>query len=75
LSSRSGPRGEVDEGWKPGEKEFDIEAELKVGFGGLEERYVSRVVGRPFDSVTVSRSIAVTPKRTASLSRRLGNSG
>jgi hypothetical protein len=27
---------------------------LKVGFGGLEERYISRVVGRPFESVTVS---------------------
>jgi len=25
-----------------------------VGFGGLEEVYTSRVVGKPFESVTVS---------------------
>jgi coenzyme Q-binding protein COQ10 len=50
----TGRRREVDGGWKPGEKDFDVEAELKVGFGGLEERYVSRVVGKPFESVTVS---------------------
>lgn len=42
--------------WKPDDKPFDIDAELKVGFGGLEERYISRVAGRPFESVTVSLS-------------------
>jgi hypothetical protein len=25
-----------------------------VGFGGLEEKYTSRVMGKPFESVTVS---------------------
>lgn len=29
-----------------------MEAELRVGFGGLEEAYVSKVSGRPFESVT-----------------------
>jgi ribosome-associated toxin RatA of RatAB toxin-antitoxin module len=40
--------------WKPDDNPFDLEAELKVGFGGLEETYVSRVVGQPYESVTVS---------------------
>jgi coenzyme Q-binding protein COQ10 len=40
--------------WKPDDKPFEVEAELKVGFGGLEERYISRVSGKPFESVTVS---------------------
>lgn len=40
--------------WKPDDQPFDLDAELTVGFGGLEERYTSRVVGRPFESVTVS---------------------
>ena len=31
-----------------------MDAELRVGFGGLEERYISRVIGKPFESVTVS---------------------
>jgi coenzyme Q-binding protein COQ10 len=40
--------------WSPDDKPFDLEAELMVGFGGLEEVYTSRVVGKPFESVTVS---------------------
>jgi len=49
---RTGKRRSVD--WSPDDKPFDLEAELKVGFGGLEEVYTSRVVGKPFESVTVS---------------------
>jgi coenzyme Q-binding protein COQ10 len=40
--------------WKPDDKPFDLDAELMVGFGGLEEKYTSRVMGKPFESVTVS---------------------
>lgn len=39
--------------WKPDDKPFDLDAELMVGFGGLEEKYTSRVMGKPFESVTV----------------------
>ncbi|KAK8845625.1 hypothetical protein IAR55_006341 [Kwoniella newhampshirensis] len=42
--------------WKPGSEPFEVRAELSVGFGGLEERYVSRVVGKPFESVTATAS-------------------
>ncbi|WVR08101.1 hypothetical protein IAU60_005147 [Kwoniella sp. DSM 27419] len=42
--------------WKPGTEPFDVLAELGVGFGGLEERYVSKVQGRPFESVTATAS-------------------
>ncbi|KAL7425063.1 hypothetical protein Q5752_000751 [Cryptotrichosporon argae] len=42
--------------WQPDGKPFDVEAELTVGFGGLEERYISRVVGRPYESVTATAS-------------------
>ena len=48
----TGQRKTID--WKPDDKPFDLEAELKVGFGGLEEVYTSRVQGKPFESVTVS---------------------
>jgi hypothetical protein len=37
--------------WKPTDEPFDVEAELRVGFGGLEEAYVSKVTGRPFEMV------------------------
>jgi coenzyme Q-binding protein COQ10 len=40
--------------FKPDGEAFDVDAELKVGFGGLEERYTSKVVGRPYKVVTVS---------------------
>jgi hypothetical protein len=50
----------VDDAWKPDDQPFDVEAEMSVGFGGLEERYVSRVTGRPFESVTVGRLWAQT---------------
>ena len=50
----TGQRKTID--WKPDDKPFDLEAELKVGFGGLEEVYTSRVQGKPFESVTVSFS-------------------
>jgi coenzyme Q-binding protein COQ10 len=43
--------------WSPDDKPFDLEAELMVGFGGLEEVYTSRVVGKPFESVTVRPSL------------------
>jgi hypothetical protein len=49
----TGQRKTID--WKPDDKPFDLEAELKVGFGGLEETYTSRVQGKPFESVTVSQ--------------------
>ncbi|GFZ52359.1 hypothetical protein JCM24511_10132 [Saitozyma sp. JCM 24511] len=58
LNSAPGPaphRTIVDD-WKPTDQPFDVEAELRVGFGGLEERYISRVVGRPFESVTATAS-------------------
>ncbi|WWD22574.1 hypothetical protein CI109_107067 [Kwoniella shandongensis] len=42
--------------WKPGSEPFEVRAELAVGFGGLEERYVSKVVGKPFESVTATAS-------------------
>ena len=44
----------VDKGWKPDDQPFDVEAEMCVGFGGLDEKFISRVTGRPFESVTVS---------------------
>ncbi|WVN86940.1 uncharacterized protein L203_102115 [Cryptococcus depauperatus CBS 7841] len=43
-------------GWKPGDKPFEVLAELAVGFGGFEERYVSKVVGKPFESVIATAS-------------------
>ncbi|WVQ79367.1 hypothetical protein IAT38_001464 [Cryptococcus sp. DSM 104549] len=42
--------------WQPGTEPFEVLAELAVGFGGLEERYVSRVVGTPFESVVATAS-------------------
>lgn len=51
--SPSSSRHRQTQEWKPDNNPFDLEAELKVGFGGLEETYVSRVLGRPFESVTV----------------------
>ncbi|WVW87000.1 hypothetical protein I302_109056 [Kwoniella bestiolae CBS 10118] len=42
--------------WAPGSEPFEVLAELAVGFGGLEERYVSRVKGVPFESVTATAS-------------------
>ena len=49
--------------WSPDDKPFDLEAELMVGFGGLEEVYTSRVVGKPFESVTVCSCTLMTLKR------------
>ena len=49
--------------WSPDDKPFDLEAELMVGFGGLEEVYTSRVVGKPFESVTVCFIAFMTLKR------------
>jgi len=49
--------------WSPDDKPFDLEAELMVGFGGLEEVYTSRVVGKPFESVTVCSFAFMTLKR------------
>lgn len=51
-----GERRSVD--WSPDDKPFDLEAELMVGFGGLEEVYTSRVVGKPFESVTVCPDVS-----------------
>jgi ribosome-associated toxin RatA of RatAB toxin-antitoxin module len=53
-SSSSAPRRRrvTQRDWTPTDEPFDVEAELRVGFGGLEEAYVSRVRGRPFESVT-----------------------
>jgi coenzyme Q-binding protein COQ10 len=46
--------GQPATNWRPGTQPFVVNAELAVGFGGLEERYISRVVGVPFESVSVS---------------------
>lgn len=48
--------GRPNHAWKPGQDPFEVEAELAVGFGGLEERYISNVVGVPFERVSVSPS-------------------
>ncbi|WWC95757.1 hypothetical protein V866_002623 [Kwoniella sp. B9012] len=42
--------------WSPGTEPFEVLAELAVGFGGLEERYISKVKGVPFESVTATAS-------------------
>jgi len=41
--------------WKsnPGDGPVELEAELKVGFLGLEESYISRVLCNPYDCVEV----------------------
>lgn len=39
------------------EETFEVDAELKVGFMGFSEGYVSKVKGVPFQSVEVSRSV------------------
>ena len=44
----------IEKAWRPDDQPFDVEAEMCVGFGGLDERFISRVTGRPFESVTVS---------------------
>jgi len=57
--------------WKPDNKPFEVEAELKVGFGGLEERYISKVSGKPFESVTVRISADSTDLRQPHPERRI----
>ena len=52
VSRRDGSRQEGK--WESDDRPFDVDAELVVGFGGMEERFISRVEGRPFESVTVS---------------------
>lgn len=48
-------QGRPDMNWRvPHREPFAVNAELAVGFGGLEERYISQVVGTPFESVSVS---------------------
>jgi coenzyme Q-binding protein COQ10 len=37
------------------EKPFEVEAELKVGFMGFSEGYVSKVKGTPFQAVEVRK--------------------
>lgn len=49
--------GRPNHAWKPGQDPFEVEAELAVGFGGLEERYISNVVGVPFERVSVSTTL------------------
>jgi coenzyme Q-binding protein COQ10 len=39
---------------KHGDPPVHLEAELKVGFLGMDERYTSKVECRPFESVQVS---------------------
>lgn len=51
-----GPDGRPSLTWKPGREPFEVDAELVVGFGGLEERYISRVVGTPFERVSATAS-------------------
>lgn len=48
--------GRARHDWTPGREPFEVDAELAVGFGGLEERYISRVVGTPFQSVSATAS-------------------
>ena len=52
VSRRDGSKQEGK--WESDDRPFDVDAELVVGFGGMEERFISRVEGRPFESVTVS---------------------
>ncbi|ODN78469.1 hypothetical protein L202_04106 [Cryptococcus amylolentus CBS 6039] len=55
-SSPGSPSNREWVGWKPQDKPFEVLAELAVGFGGLEERYVSKVVGTPYESVIATAS-------------------
>lgn len=51
-TATNGARRHVDQNWKPPVDEaFQVDAELRVGFGGFEEAYTSRVVGTPWESV------------------------
>lgn len=63
--------GRPNHAWKPGQDPFEVEAELAVGFGGLEERYISNVVGVPFERVSVSlpspTSNPQAPRRPAAM--------
>lgn len=59
LNASGGPAS----GWKPGREPFSVEAELAVGFGGLSERYVSKVVGEPFVKVSVSTRASTRAQR------------
>lgn len=52
VSRRDGRRQEGK--WQSDDRPFDVDAELVVGFGGMEERFISRVEGRPFESVTAT---------------------
>jgi ribosome-associated toxin RatA of RatAB toxin-antitoxin module len=49
--------------WKsdPGDGPTELEAELRVGFLGLEESYVSRVLCNPYESVEVRNILARGP--------------
>ncbi|CAD6570475.1 MAG: hypothetical protein TREMPRED_005859 [Tremellales sp. Tagirdzhanova-0007] len=55
-SGSAGAKRVIETDWKPGEQPFNVEAEMCVGFGGLEETFISRVAGRPFESVTATAS-------------------
>ncbi|WVQ66112.1 uncharacterized protein L199_004290 [Kwoniella botswanensis] len=59
VLSKPSTEGNINRQWKewaPGTEPFEVLAELAVGFGGLEERYVSKVKGVPFESVTATAS-------------------
>ncbi len=42
---------------KDGDPPVTLEAELKVGFLGMDEAYTSKVECKPFESVQVSHSL------------------
>ncbi|KAI9638985.1 dehydrase and lipid transport-domain-containing protein [Dioszegia hungarica] len=56
ASTSSAGRTAADSKWSPpaSGKSFEVDAELKVGFGGFDEAYVSRVKGTPYESVSAS---------------------
>lgn len=60
--------------WKPDDKPFEVEAELNVGFGGLDERYISKVSGKPFESVTVCADLSRAHIRQQLQGRRRSSS-
>ncbi|EIW71560.1 hypothetical protein TREMEDRAFT_27843 [Tremella mesenterica DSM 1558] len=48
------PSGKSEEMNMKKDKPFDMDVELVVGFGGMEERFISKVSGRPFESITAT---------------------
>lgn len=57
--TKSGSASTFGSKWKPPEGgPFEVDAELRVGFGGFEEAYISRVKGVPYERVEASATEA-----------------